>query len=720
MPVNPSRPIAATPLSVAESQASRSASPLPSTLLPTPPSPSVLPTVQPLTPVNVVADVQALGQDLERSSLQKLSKLGMISPVRAHVRENLADARVVDGLATTFALGLQKAEGAYFSLGKWLQRNQLEKSAQTLPALLPADSQLLWSLQRRSPEQLKGLVTAAVAQHLQVAADALKPAQRQMVDAILKGLLAGMPSQAQLEERLRPLEAANPPQQQGFIQRDVTQARNSENGFVMLQEQPIDRDTRDQQLLSGLTEMGTLMPVQQQVAHLLPEAKVRTFLQKVQPQGDSIQAYQLTFDQQLLQLPQPERVQMLKSLLAAPDSVWADELLVYATGPKDLDIFLGHVLTSLHQALPPQAQNQRAEGGFTIDGKLYGGLVELGVGGINYAFKVADASGHERVIRTPKQSEDMQEVRNELRNLWRLADQNPHIMQDAGFIWEPPKQGKDTPTIWLVSEAMRCDGKAFWHKNKSLSAEVSPNVRHLLARFQMAQLMDGLHYMHTARGMVHYDLKPENFLLAPDGTVKVADLGGARSGYQVEGSFAGDSQVAQTEPYSFQYKQLKNYQFGDLSPEEKAKEVDRLTANNVKQDVYALALILREMVSGQPLGNLAPFQPLHVQDVIYQVGRPNERGQGEPLQQLGRFEKLVNAMMHPDPDKRPTLEALARHSLFDEPVLQQPELMALSQELLKPLPPQELRAEDVDHYQNLAKIRALNAHLEQTVPRALD
>jgi hypothetical protein len=360
MPVNPSRPIAATPLSVAESQALRSASPLPSTLLPTPPSPSVLPTVQPLTPVNVVADVQALGQDLERSSLQKLSKLGMISPVRAHVRENLADARVVDGLATTFALGLQKAEGAYFSLGKWLQRNQLEKSAQTLPALLPADSQLLWSLQRRSPEQLKGLVTAAVAQHLQVAADALKPAQRQMVDAILKGLLAGMPSQAQLEERLRPLEAANPPQQQGFIQRDVTQARNSENGFVMLQEQPIDRDTRDQQLLSGLTEMGTLMPVQQQVAHLLPEAKVRTFLQKVQPQGDSIQAYQLTFDQQLLQLPQPERVQMLKSLLAAPDSVWADELLVYATGPKDLDIFLGHVLTSLHQALPPQAQNQRA------------------------------------------------------------------------------------------------------------------------------------------------------------------------------------------------------------------------------------------------------------------------------------------------------------------------------------------------------------------------
>jgi len=40
----------------------------------------------------------------------------------------------------------------------------------------------------------------------------------------------------------------------------------------------------------------------------------------------------------------------------------------------------------------------------------------------------------------------------------------------------------------------------------------------------IAQIAQGLHKAHS-NGMVHRDVKPDNILIRPDGTSKIADLG---------------------------------------------------------------------------------------------------------------------------------------------------------------------------------------------------
>lgn len=42
------------------------------------------------------------------------------------------------------------------------------------------------------------------------------------------------------------------------------------------------------------------------------------------------------------------------------------------------------------------------------------------------------------------------------------------------------------------------------------------------------QMLSGLHFMH-ANFILHRDLKPDNFMLAADGTLKFIDFGMARS-----------------------------------------------------------------------------------------------------------------------------------------------------------------------------------------------
>ena len=102
-----------------------------------------------------------------------------------------------------------------------------------------------------------------------------------------------------------------------------------------------------------------------------------------------------------------------------------------------------------------------------------------------------------------------------------------------------------------------------------------------------AQVADALHYAHRA-GIVHRDVKPANILLCPDGRVKVADFGIAKAVEESEPERPHPSE-ALTSTGSI----IGTAQY--LAPE----QVDGRAVDG-RTDVYALGVVLYEMVCGRP------------------------------------------------------------------------------------------------------------------------
>jgi serine/threonine-protein kinase len=157
-----------------------------------------------------------------------------------------------------------------------------------------------------------------------------------------------------------------------------------------------------------------------------------------------------------------------------------------------------------------------------------------------------------------------------------------------------------------------------------------------------AQVADALEHAHS-RGLVHRDVKPGNVLVERDGRVKVTDFGIAKAAGASELTRAGA--VVGTARY--------------LAPEQvESGPVDART------DVYALGLVLYEMLCGQtpfngdneiasavarlrsdpvPVGIARPEVPRAVQEVVGRAlardpaGRPNSAG--EVRDALGPFRR---------------------------------------------------------------------------------
>ncbi|MBS6475666.1 MAG: serine/threonine protein kinase, partial [Clostridiales bacterium] len=94
----------------------------------------------------------------------------------------------------------------------------------------------------------------------------------------------------------------------------------------------------------------------------------------------------------------------------------------------------------------------------------------------------------------------------------------------------------------------------------------------------VTQICEGLGHAHE-NGIIHRDIKPQNILLASDGTVKVADFGIARVLNQNTLTMAGKDVVG-----SVHY----------ISPEQaRGSHIDK------RSDIYSLGVVMYEMATGQ-------------------------------------------------------------------------------------------------------------------------
>ena len=140
------------------------------------------------------------------------------------------------------------------------------------------------------------------------------------------------------------------------------------------------------------------------------------------------------------------------------------------------------------------------------------------------------------------------------------------------------------------------------------------------------QILKGLQHAHD-KGIVHRDVKPQNIMVLPDGTIKVTDFGIAR--------FARSDQRTITD------KAIGSVHY--ISPEQARGE-----KTDEKSDIYSLGVILYEMITGQ-----MPFQAESAVSVaIMQLQRepktPTEINGSIPM----GLEQITMHAMQKNPERR--------------------------------------------------------------------
>ncbi|GAB5537043.1 MAG: hypothetical protein Rubg2KO_32920 [Rubricoccaceae bacterium] len=202
----------------------------------------------------------------------------------------------------------------------------------------------------------------------------------------------------------------------------------------------------------------------------------------------------------------------------------------------------------------------RTIGTYRIDAKL-------GQGGMGAVYKGLDLMLERPVaIKALRadiaaSSQHVERFRQEAKTLARLL--HPHIATLYALL----REGDD---LYMVMEFV--EGETF---EAVLHRERRIPVEHALRLFDQA--LRGIDHAHQ-RGIIHRDVKPANFMVMPSGTVKVMDFGIAR--------LLGSTRMTQTR------HAIGTAEY--MAPEQvRAREVDART------DVYALGILLYEMVTGR-------------------------------------------------------------------------------------------------------------------------
>ena len=151
-----------------------------------------------------------------------------------------------------------------------------------------------------------------------------------------------------------------------------------------------------------------------------------------------------------------------------------------------------------------------------------------------------------------------------------------------------------------------------------------------------SQVASALTVAHAA-GVVHRDLKPENVMLRPDGIVKVLDFGLAKLVASDPGGETPTQTLLHTEPG----KIVGTVAY--MSPEQA-----RGVAVDARTDVWALGVLLYEMLSGQ-----RPFSGASSTDVLAAIldHEPSPLTRFDP-DTPAELTRIVGKALRKDPDQR--------------------------------------------------------------------
>ena len=257
----------------------------------------------------------------------------------------------------------------------------------------------------------------------------------------------------------------------------------------------------------------------------------------------------------------------------------------------------------------------------TLTGRTLGGFLieeELGRGAMGVVFKAKQLSMDRHVAlkflpkRLAQDEKTVQRFLREARAAGQLSHPNVVGVHDAGVVDGFHYIAMEFVDGTTVHKATKDRGK-FSEKE---ALEISE------------QVAEALKYAH-GRGILHRDIKPDNFLIDTTGRVRLADLGLARFQNKNDAELTQDGEAMGTPHY--------------MSPEQcRGADVD------ARSDIYSLGASMFVMASGQ-----TPYDANTAAAVMVKVLTEPPRSLKKVNPQLSPgFVALVEKTMHKDPSKR--------------------------------------------------------------------
>lgn len=284
----------------------------------------------------------------------------------------------------------------------------------------------------------------------------------------------------------------------------------------------------------------------------------------------------------------------------------------------------------------------------TIGGVTYGNVQHLGEGGGGEVFTATDpVTGHKIVLKAPLNFSDESGL---IEDDWQSlrSEAASHREVSGGELGPCPKNVLDmkamvmTPNgVPLIAMDLADAGDAKGYTNAMSACEnsglISEPARQAMMAAQMKDIMLGMKAMQS-KGMTHHDLKEANVFLASDGTFKVADFG---LGRHVD---KHDSAVPDMEEFTPGYQPPEL-----LSDEDVTQKSDNFTLGEILQrisdPIHKTGKVKKDWATDNPV----PSQ---------QIGVDNK-----PVM-VSALDKIINRLKDPDPDKRPTIDAVLMSSYF--------------------------------------------------------
>uniref|UniRef100_A0A7S0G832 Protein kinase domain-containing protein n=1 Tax=Rhodosorus marinus TaxID=101924 RepID=A0A7S0G832_9RHOD len=345
-------------------------------------------------------------------------------------------------------------------------------------------------------------------------------------------------------------------------------------------------------------------------------------------EGNSI-AFQLDRQRVVLNLSSPSEVKL-----------WLTGLSCLV--PRDTRVFMGNTILEERLQYDPLKDSWQGKPMSTRkrvnEYILLGGIGRGSFAKVKLAISTLDKRFYAtKIMNKSRKSSFLSESnKTEVAILRKLR--HPNIVKHRDVLFD-----EETDRVVLVVEYMArgvvLDSSKL-QDEKKLSEEAVKEI--------MKDVVAGLMYLHAQR-VVHRDIKPDNLLRAGDGTVKLGDFGEARM-YDVNDL---DSKGRPTAPGTPAFL-APEFCMSDRSP--------KPPPENYSADVWSLGATIYYMVYGR-----APFIASSVFKLYDVICTEKLQFPSSPRVSL-KLKDLLKMMLTKEPTKRATLDQVASHTWFEEPV----------------------------------------------------